>query len=223
LKVGSAILISTILGSLLGFGVSYFYFSTHLGILQTQVSKVNVKFYSLNSTVDSIKDAVLNIQEDLRSTQNELINEITNIDELNNTLTNYENIVSILEDYLTNLENELFEAQSDITSINSTLEENFSRKWYSVKRLSGSSDRYLGLQLSGEKIRIYWFMDGQSSSSIVDIKIYFSNGTLWESAGSSGVIGIYEKEMLLQEVGDYMLWIRVSDINLWQVEILEYY
>jgi archaellum component FlaC len=223
LKIGSAILISTILGALIGFGISYIYFNTQIEIFQTQLSAVNDKFNDLNSTINTIDEEIYFVQDNLTITKNNLDNVRNDINNLNSTVNNFESTLTVFQEDLTNLELNVSEATSAITDLNSSLENLDVAKWFTIESLTGTSDEYHRLQFKGEEIKIYWSMVGQSPSSWIEIKIYDSNGTLWQAAGSSGVYGVFEKEMDLNIPGEYSIWIKVYDINWWKIEFLEYY
>jgi prefoldin subunit 5 len=223
LKIGSAIFISTILGALIGFGISYLYFNIQIQIFQNQLSVVNNNFFDLNSTINIIEEKIYFVQDNLTITKNNLNNARNDIQNLNSSMNNYESVVNIFQEDLTSFELNLSDVSSTISDLNSSLENLDVAEWHEIESLSGTSDEYHRLQFKGEELKIYWFMVGQTPNSWIEIKIYDSNGTLWQEAGSSGVYGVFEKEMVLNIPGEYSIWIRVSDVDWWKAEFLEYY
>ena len=136
---------------------------------------------------------------------------------------NFNDEVDNIQEGFSDVESSLFEVRTEVSTLNASFIEIFTGSWHIVESLTGTSDKYLTSHLKGERIKIYWSMDGEHPNSWIDIKIYYSNGTLWQSAGSSGIFGVFENEANLEISGEYIVWIRVNDINLWKVEILEYY
>lgn len=83
MKIGSAILISTILGSLIGFGISYFFFNV-------QIQNLNLTVTNLTSQLGYVEDNVSNIQSNLTSVENDVVKAQSDIIILNSTLENIE-------------------------------------------------------------------------------------------------------------------------------------
>jgi hypothetical protein len=222
LRISSAILISTILGSLLGFSLSYYFFDSRIQNIQSELVQISDNVNNVNLTSNNNLDLISIIQNNIKSTEDNINNLYSELINYSEELENVETEILELHENISTIQFNLEDSNNNIVFLNNSLKNIESKKWHLIQNLVGNTDEYKRIQLSGESIRINWAMVGISPSSWIDMDIYFDNGTLWYSAGSSGIQGSFENEVPLEVQGDYTLWIKVSGITWWKVEILTY-
>jgi len=122
------------------------------------------------------------------------------------------------------LRNDLTNIQSEMAALNSTINEINSREWHLATSIMGNTDAITGMfTIKGKSIRLRWAMRGVSSDSWIVIAIYFSNGTLHSSRGSSGVYGSFACDIDVQETGSYYLNMTIYNVERYWIWIWDYY
>jgi hypothetical protein len=229
-KIVSAILVSTLLGAFIGFGLSYLFFNSHIQNLNSNVESLENTIDMIGNSVSSIKNNVTTMKNNISSIENtvtnlqdNLITIHTDIAEFGSNLSDVEVLVDIFQVNLVNVETELGKAQSDITNLNSALEEIETREWHLIFSETSNFHYFTRIKPKGDNLRIVWSMTGTTNSKI-EIKLYFhDNGSLFYSTGSSGIYGSYAVELQLEYPKDYSLWILTENVDWWIIEVFDYY
>ena len=199
------IVVSVVLGAILGFSMSYMMYDNRIA--------------ALDMSQRELQNMVNDLQSDLTETTNSLADTNNSVFEIQSQLQLTKDNVTSLNTYTMALNNSLQNIQDDLDERIDSLE---NQKWNLLNYWE--SDTHLKSEpffVQGTKLKIKWWMTGTLFNSRVIIKLYFSNDTFVDAVGSSGYYGSFYCEIPLNESGYYYL--DVSLINLDSTAIIAVY
>lgn len=89
--------------------------------------------------------------------------------------------------------------------------------------MGASSNTISGyLQLKGSEVRMSWLAMSTSTEGGLDIRLHFSNGTLYGIWGSSGIWGAYDNDMRLRQPGECYLNV-TTYLTDYVIQLWDYY
>jgi len=201
-KTLTVILVSTVSGAAIGFGLSYIFLYGQIHALQQDIAALGV-------TVRQISDTAVNMTLTIRDVVETLSTGLTAVSEYAATRVN--------------------QLQAQIQALNSTITQIETREWHvatSANPGSGLPPEYeqqVPFTIRGNKIQISWSMTGRSANATITIQIHQSDGTVYMVLATSGYYGKYVNELSIAEPGEYFLKILTYNIDQWSVTVRDYY
>jgi len=206
MKSTTIIVVSIILGGLLGFGLSYVF-------MQTQIS-------SMKSSMDSLKE---NLEDKMASLEN-------SVQMINTTLQANSKAISTQQSIINNIQDDFLQLESEIKQLDTTLSGDIASLQSQVSELQGGWI-YVGVWESTEdfctkenfkvksRILINWYLDGESWDSYAYIRIYTVKGEFCDAVGVSGWLSSGYMEVPVEESGYYYLDVDLNKANKFFVQV----
>lgn len=201
-KTLTIILVSTVSGAAIGFGLSYIFLYGQIHALQQDIA-------ALGETVRQISDAAINMTSTIRDVVETLSTGLTAVSEYAATRVN--------------------QLQAQIEALNSTITQIETRGWHVVTSANPGSDlpteytQQVSFATRGKKIEISWSMTGRSANATITIQIHQPDGTLYMVLATSGYYGTHVNELSITEPGDYLLKISTYNVDRWSITVRDYY
>lgn len=138
---------------------------------------------------------------------------------------NLDNLNGRLDTINSTLQEGMNRLSSNFEGLNSTVEIMENRTWHEAFYIESSGDVTTNTFLiKGKWTRIRWAALGEYSGSWILIGIYFANGTLYTSRGSSGVLSSYACDLEIPNPNEeYFLNITAYAMDQYLVCIWDYY
>ena len=197
------IVISSLIGGAIGFGVSYV-------ILNGQIRGLQQDLTTIATTVGRITDATDNMTTTIA----------TVVDTLASGLTAVSEYATMRVDQL---QTQLDKLNITIADLNTAINEIGTETWHTVATATAGPDLPTEHQqetnifnIQGNKIQISWNMKGNSANASIHIQIHHSNGQIYSALASSGYYGTFTNELTIQP-GDYYLRIITTNVDHWTV------
>jgi len=221
-KTVSVIIVSTILGSLIGYNLSYSVLNSKIEDLENQFSNA---FSEMNSSLSTLSSEIDSITLTLDSVQTELNNTKSNASNMNARVSDMASNIENLNSLINNVRAEISQAEEEIGQLGSSISGIESKTWHLAYIFSRSNESKKGdvFTIKGDAIRISWIFGGQVSSAEIRIGLYFQNGTLYMWIGLSGFWSALANDISIKEVGEYYLFVDVYLANYWVVSVWDYY
>jgi hypothetical protein len=198
-----AIIVSIVLGGLLGFSLTYAVLTNQISALKTTLNNIENELADTNVTIQNINNSVL---ANFRSVNEDLVNLNVSIDDLQDSLSAHkaqtQTQMSILTSSITN-NVALLQQQIDDMKI----EWEFIGSWRETTSFSTVSF------MVRNELWLQWYMDGKSWDSYVYIRIYYENGTFYDAVGSSGWLAANYADIYIKNSGTYYFDIQVYMVN----------
>jgi hypothetical protein len=199
------IVVSVVIGAILGFSMSYMMYDNRIATLEMSQRE--------------LQNMANDLQSDLTETTNSLADTNNSVSEIQSQLQLTKDNVTSLNTFTMALNNSLQNIQDDFDERIDSLE---NQKWHLLNYWEKDA-RFVTepFFVQGTQLKIKWWMTGDILSSRIIIRIYFSNDTFVNALGSSGYYGSFFCEIPLDESGYYYL--DVSLINLDSTAIIAVY
>ena len=203
MKTVYAVVLSVVLGGLLGFGLSYSLLTSQFSQMQALLNGFEEQLTSLSSDLQAVKTTASDLNRSLNTRLSSLQSEVSNVEaRLNSKLKELE--MSLLD---------------DISSLQSQINE-LQEEWVYVGTWESISDFYTKENFKVEKkILINWYLDGSSWDSYAYIKIYTAEGDVVDAIGVSGWWTTGYMEVPIDEPGYYYLYVDLNKANRFFVNI----
>lgn len=228
------VLISLLICSALGFGVSWLILNPKIVSLETMLqNSLNDYNDRLTAFETEINEANTNISQ-LRESLDEVQEDINRLDEhVNQTLEEIKDGINILnEEINARLEviiSDLVTIQESVSNLQDDIASIQNQEWHRAIRVveePGSGEKsYVTdmFELSGGDTRVRFYFRGMSPASEINIWVVFRNGTRHTHRGSSGYWGSYSTLVTGTPKGEYYLIIETEDITRFIVYVWDYY
>jgi len=203
-----AIIISIILGGLLGFGLTYIALSTQISAINTTINDLEDELENTHVTIQNLNNS---ISENFQS-----VNE--DIDEINNSVNDLQTDLST---YITQTHIQISTLTSSITNNVNLLQQQIDDlkiEWEYIGIWTASDDIRTTSFSARTELRIQWWLDGQSWDSFVYVRIYHVNGTFIHAVGSSGWLSSNFADIQI-DPGMYYLDITAYNVNVFFVDL----
>jgi len=144
-KIVLFIILSTIIATASGYGISYLTFNSQIQTLQTRMNGMTAEFSSLSSTVQSMGNAIAYQNLDIEEVKTKLSQINASLQSILNNPSVYN--MTYLNSLLSSLEDDLSEINSTLTNaisaLNSTINKIESRAWHKIYTLIGTTTEYV--------------------------------------------------------------------------------
>jgi len=201
-KTLTVILVSTVSGAAIGFGLSYIFLYGQIHALQQDIAALGV-------TVRQISETAVNMTSTIRDVVETLSTGLTAVSEYAATRVN--------------------QLQAQLEALNSTITQIETRGWHDATSANAGPDlptesqQQVSFATRGNKIQISWSMTGRSANATITIQIHQSDGTVHMVLATSGYHGTHVNELSITEPGDYYLRIYTYNVDRWSVTVRDYY
>lgn len=201
-KTLTVILVSTVSGAAIGFGLSYIFLYGQIHALQQDIAALGV-------TVRQISDTAVNMSSTIRDVVETLSTGLTAVSEYAATRVN--------------------ELQAQLEELNSTISQIETKGWHIAasanpgQGLPTEYEQQLSFATRGNKIQISWSMTGRSANATITIQIHQPDGTVYMVLATSGYYGTHVNELSITEPGDYYLRISTYNVDRLSVTVRDYY
>jgi uncharacterized protein YoxC len=195
----TVIIVSILLGGLLGTATSYIYYSPKIDELDSQTQWISTEITDIDSRLKTIQNSV---------------NEISNLNQLSSQVESLDDAINELSDRLINLENSIDQI---------TYSETETPDWHYVTFIDENNDTIKPFYLSGNEVRLRWSYSADTSEAGVIFQIYYENGTLHSFRSAYGMWSADASDINLHEPGYYYIIPNYTGLEDYWLVIWDYY